>query len=200
MRQCGKCGSQNLKIRNIKGTKQVWRDYLGVELLCDQDAIVCEDCKNLLLYPKDITALEKNIRSSLSLKVKSLLNRISEHGFTQTDISEAMGITPEFLSSAKMVKNKVLSFSLFNILQIYADHPEMITQYTSIKPSKQKGYTVTLKGAPREGIYAIQVLKQTKAGVLRIVERPEDESLDHENTSLDKSNYRDAYFQKGWSN
>lgn len=137
MKRCGECGSQNLKLKNIKGTVHPWRDFLNVELLCDQNAFVCEECGNTPMTSKDITHLEKNIRSSLVLKIKKFINKLVEAGFNQGEISAALGTTPEYLS---MVKNgkKALSYTTFNMLQAFSDNPELITKYTGVVPSKPK--------------------------------------------------------------
>jgi len=137
MKHCGECGSQNLKLQSIKGTVHPWRDFLNVELLCDQEAFVCQECGNIPMTSKDITALEKNIRSSLILKIKKFINKLVEAGFNQGEISMALGTTPEYLS---MVKNgkKALSYTTFNMLQAFSDNPELIPKYTGVIPRKSE--------------------------------------------------------------
>lgn len=133
MIRCGMCGNANIKRENIKGTSHPWRDHLAVALENDQEVLVCQNCKNQILSSKDVLELDKNIRSSLGKKVNQAIETLTKtYGLSQQDLADALGITPEYIS---MVKNgrKVFSFTVFNLLQSYAENPYLVTKLTGIE-------------------------------------------------------------------
>lgn len=130
MKRCGMCGSTNLKSENIKGAHYPWRDHLFVELSYDQEVLVCQNCQNRVMSSKNIIELESNIRKSLWDKIKFAINKLTqEYGLSQEQLAEALGLTPQYISMVKTGK-KLFSFTAFNLLQSYAEHPELIAKYT----------------------------------------------------------------------
>ncbi len=133
MKRCGECGSTHLKLQNIKGSMHPWRSYSQVELLCDQNALVCQNCQNQILSTKDFLRLDKNIEASLKIKAEQAITfLIKSLGLNQEQIGEALGITPEYVSMVKS-GSKILSSTTMNLLLSYVEHPELITKLTGIK-------------------------------------------------------------------
>ncbi len=137
--RCGECGNKNLKLENIKGTTHPWKDFVGVELLQDQEVLVCQNCKNKVLSLKNINELERNIRNTLHEKTCAAIKRLAkELGLTQEQLAVSLGVTPEYVSKVKN-KKAILSFTLFNLLQSFSIHPDLISQLTGVKVRDSQG-------------------------------------------------------------
>jgi hypothetical protein len=130
--RCGECGSKNLALTNIKGSYVPWKDYTQVELLFDQKVNVCGECGNHIYTSKDLVELDVNIARSVQSKVATSLQYFFDRGLQQDSLADALGVTPEFLSTVKKGKKR-LSFTTFNLLQSYRKFPVLITQLTGIK-------------------------------------------------------------------
>jgi len=60
MKRCGMCGSPDLKLQNIKGSYFPYKDQ-NIELLIDQDALVCQNCQNIVFTSSEIQLLDQNL-------------------------------------------------------------------------------------------------------------------------------------------
>lgn len=133
MQRCGVCGSKELEKNNIKGTTHPWKDYLQVELLYDQDCVICQKCGNQIMTPRDLAELDKNIVASIKTRIDQAIRVLTERfGVTQENVARALGVTPEYLSMVKN-GNKRLSFTTFNLLQCFKGNPNLITSLTGIE-------------------------------------------------------------------
>jgi|GEM_PF-4897679 len=130
--RCGECGNRKFKLINIKGTFHPWKDYSRVELLNDQEVLACDVCGNQIFDSAALEALDLNIVESIKMKVSSAIRYFTERlKISQEDLAEALGVTPEYLSTVKTGKKR-LSFTAFNLLMSYQKHPQLLSELAGI--------------------------------------------------------------------
>ncbi len=132
-KRCGNCGSRNIKITQDTGPF-VWKDFPSAFLTKPIDMLQCEDCKEAILSLDMGPKIDKLIESSITENVQQYIQIIvdREHAL-QTELSERLGVTPEYLSEIKSGR-KLPSFQTYNFLRILASDKKV---YALSDPKKQ---------------------------------------------------------------
>ncbi len=132
MKRCGVCGSTKINLTDVRGRKFAWKDYPAVKLQFELILPVCSECDNVMLRSSDVSKLDAAIVKTIQLDVKNAISFLTaDLGISQEELSIALGITPQYLSTVKSEKKR-LSFTAFNLLMLFKDYPSEIEKRTGV--------------------------------------------------------------------
>ena len=84
------------------------------------DMLKCADCGETMMPASLGSKLDEAISESISMQVRNFISQIIDREKAmQTELSQRLGVTPEYLSEIKSGR-KVPSFQTFNFLKVLA--------------------------------------------------------------------------------
>ena len=117
--RCGNCGSTKLVEVENKGPFP-WKDFPMVFLSHGVPMMKCSNCGESMMPASLAPKIDKAISESISTQVKEFIAQIIDREKAmQTELSQRLGVTPEYLSEIKSGR-KIPRFQTFNFLKVLA--------------------------------------------------------------------------------
>jgi len=125
-KRCGNCGSTKFVEVENKGPFP-WKDFPMVFLAHGIPMLKCTNCGEAMMPASLAPKIDAAISESISTQVKEFIGLIIEREKAmQTELSQRLGVTPEYLSEIKSGR-KIPSFQTFNFLKVLAQDHEAYT-------------------------------------------------------------------------
>lgn len=120
-KRCGECGSKNIVLQNIKGASFPYKSFPSVELTKDLELYVCDECKNIIYGPRDVSRLDQAIESTIQEQSKIFIENILEKtNWNQVEMADYLGFSKVYISEVKNCK-KVLEYKTYCYLKVLSN-------------------------------------------------------------------------------
>ena len=125
-KRCPSCGKGGFAMADVQGRPFAYRDERALVMPVRMTLPVCTACGDIRLSGSDAARLDEALESAYvahrATVTRSLVERLVESGWRQTDIELAMGLSQGYISKA-VRGEKTLAMSNLQHLYLLAFHP-----------------------------------------------------------------------------
>jgi hypothetical protein len=130
-RPCGSCGSEAIKIVNLKDSwvDEPWKDFPRVYISCDLEQYRCSKCGELAGTRSSAKAFDKAAEESIKDQVSYFINRIkSKTKLRLKEIAERIPMGYQHLSDLRN-RRSFPSYHYWGLLYSMYKNPDLLDQF-----------------------------------------------------------------------